>query len=49
MARIRRRRTFIKLRILGAGGFKADVVVNFGTHGSLEFTRGKSLVLSENC
>lgn len=30
-------------------GFKADVVVNFGTHGSLEFTRGKSLVLSENC
>ena len=30
-------------------GFKADAIVNFGTHGSLEFTRGKSLILSENC
>ncbi len=29
-------------------GFKADAIVHFGTHGSLEFTRGKSLMLTEN-
>jgi len=29
-------------------GFQADAVVHFGTHGSLEFTRGKSLLLSED-
>ncbi|MDD3470608.1 MAG: cobaltochelatase subunit CobN [Thermoguttaceae bacterium] len=30
-------------------GFQADAMIHFGTHGSLEFTRGKSAVLSENC
>ncbi len=30
-------------------GFQADAVLNFGTHGALEFTRGKSLILSERC
>ena len=30
-------------------GFKADAVVHYGTHGSLEFTKGKSLVLSDHC
>ena len=29
-------------------GFNADAIVHFGTHGSLEFTRGKSLMLAEN-
>ena len=28
--------------------FKADALVHFGTHGSLEFTRGKSLLLTES-
>ncbi len=30
-------------------GFQADAMIHFGTHGSLEFTHGKSAVLSENC
>ncbi len=30
-------------------GFHADAVVHYGTHGSLEFTKGKSAVLSDNC
>ncbi|MDR1959014.1 MAG: cobaltochelatase subunit CobN [Planctomycetaceae bacterium] len=30
-------------------GFKADALMHFGTHGSLEFTKGKSAVLSDNC
>lgn len=30
-------------------GFKADILVHFGTHGSLEFTQGKSVALSEQC
>ena len=30
-------------------GFKADAVVHYGTHGSLEFTKGKSVALSDNC
>lgn len=29
-------------------GFRADAVVHFGTHGYLEFTRGKSALLTEN-
>lgn len=30
-------------------GFQADAVVHFGTHGSLEFTQGKSIALSDSC
>jgi cobaltochelatase CobN len=30
-------------------GFRADVLVHFGTHGSLEFTQGKSIALSDSC
>ncbi|MDR2706677.1 MAG: cobaltochelatase subunit CobN [Planctomycetaceae bacterium] len=30
-------------------GFRADVIVHFGTHGSLEFTQGKSIALSDLC
>ena len=30
-------------------GFGADALVHYGTHGSLEFTKGKSVVLSDNC
>ncbi len=30
-------------------GFKADALVHFGTHGSLEFTKGKSVALSDTC
>lgn len=30
-------------------GFRADALVHFGTHGSLEFTRGKSVALSADC
>ncbi|MDR3109610.1 MAG: cobaltochelatase subunit CobN [Planctomycetaceae bacterium] len=30
-------------------GFKADAMIHFGTHGSMEFTKGKSAVLSEFC
>ena len=30
-------------------GFRADAVIHFGTHGSLEFTRGKSACLSRYC
>ena len=30
-------------------GFKADAIVHFGTHGSLEFTNGKSCCLSRDC
>lgn len=30
-------------------GFKADAIVHFGTHGSLEFTYGKSCCLSRDC
>ncbi len=30
-------------------GFKADALVHFGTHGSLEFTYGKSACLSRDC
>ncbi|MDR1926024.1 MAG: cobaltochelatase subunit CobN [Planctomycetaceae bacterium] len=30
-------------------GFKADAMVHFGTHGSMEFTKGKSALLSEFC
>ena len=30
-------------------GFKADAIVHYGTHGSLEFTYGKSVCLSRDC
>ncbi len=30
-------------------GFRADAIVHFGTHGSLEFTFGKSAALSDDC
>jgi cobaltochelatase CobN len=30
-------------------GFQADAIVHFGTHGSLEFTFGKSAALSDDC
>ena len=30
-------------------GFQADAIVHYGTHGSLEFTYGKSVALSRNC
>ncbi|MBL8816978.1 MAG: cobaltochelatase subunit CobN [Planctomyces sp.] len=30
-------------------GFKADAILHFGTHGSLEFTYGKSNCLSRDC
>lgn len=30
-------------------GFQADAMIHFGTHGSLEFTKGKSMVLSDSC
>ncbi len=30
-------------------GFAADAIVHFGTHGSLEFTPGKSAFTTENC
>jgi len=30
-------------------GFKADAIVHFGTHGSLEFTYGKSCCLCRDC
>lgn len=30
-------------------GFKADAIMHFGTHGSLEFTYGKSNCLSRDC
>ncbi len=30
-------------------GFQADAIVHFGTHGSLEFTYGKSVCLSRDC
>ncbi len=30
-------------------GFQADAIVHFGTHGSLEFTYGKSNCLSQDC
>ena len=30
-------------------GFQADALMHFGTHGSLEFTKGKSGVLSDEC
>ncbi len=30
-------------------GFQADAILHFGTHGSLEFTRGKSAALSQDC
>ncbi|MDR2641450.1 MAG: cobaltochelatase subunit CobN [Planctomycetaceae bacterium] len=30
-------------------GFRADVMVHFGTHGSMEFTKGKSIALSDYC
>ncbi len=30
-------------------GFQADAIVHFGTHGSLEFTYGKSACLSRDC
>ncbi|MDR1384985.1 MAG: cobaltochelatase subunit CobN [Planctomycetaceae bacterium] len=30
-------------------GFRADAIMHFGTHGSLEFTKGKSAVLSDEC
>ena len=30
-------------------GFKADAIVHFGTHGSLEYTPGKQVALSQNC
>lgn len=30
-------------------GFAADALVHFGTHGSLEFTPGKSAFMTENC
>lgn len=29
--------------------FDADVIVHFGTHGSLEFTKGKTAFLTESC
>ncbi|MDR2763093.1 MAG: cobaltochelatase subunit CobN, partial [Planctomycetaceae bacterium] len=30
-------------------GFHADAMVHFGTHGSMEFTKGKSVALSDSC
>ena len=30
-------------------GFKADALIHFGTHGSLEYTPGKQVALSQNC
>jgi len=30
-------------------GFQADAIIHFGTHGSLEFTFGKSAALSDDC
>ncbi|MDR0390474.1 MAG: cobaltochelatase subunit CobN, partial [Planctomycetaceae bacterium] len=30
-------------------GFQADAMVHFGTHGSMEFTKGKSIALSDYC
>ncbi|MDR1478163.1 MAG: cobaltochelatase subunit CobN [Planctomycetaceae bacterium] len=30
-------------------GFRADAMVHFGTHGSMEFTKGKSIALSDYC
>ena len=30
-------------------GFKADALIHFGTHGSLEYTPGKQMALSQNC
>ncbi len=30
-------------------GYQADAIVHFGTHGSLEFTKGKSACLSGDC
>ena len=30
-------------------GFQADAIIHFGTHGSLEFTYGKSACLSRDC
>ena len=30
-------------------GFKADALVHFGTHGSLEYTPGKQVALSQDC
>ncbi|MDR2168510.1 MAG: cobaltochelatase subunit CobN [Planctomycetaceae bacterium] len=30
-------------------GFGADAIVHFGTHGSMEFTKGKSVALSDYC
>ncbi|MDR1484448.1 MAG: cobaltochelatase subunit CobN [Planctomycetaceae bacterium] len=30
-------------------GFHADAIVHFGTHGSMEFTKGKSITLSDYC
>ena len=30
-------------------GFEADAIVHYGTHGSLEFTYGKSVCLSRDC
>ena len=30
-------------------GFQADAIVHYGTHGSLEFTYGKSVCLSRDC
>ena len=30
-------------------GFKADALIHFGTHGSLEYTPGKQVAISQNC
>jgi cobaltochelatase CobN len=30
-------------------GFKADALIHFGTHGSLEYTPGKQVALSQDC
>lgn len=30
-------------------GFNADAIIHYGTHGSLEFTQGKSAMMTENC
>lgn len=30
-------------------GFHADAIMHFGTHGSLEFTRGKTAFMTESC
>ena len=30
-------------------GFDADAIIHFGTHGSLEFTHGKSALMTESC